>query len=76
MRSVLLCAISEENNIFKEYEEFKNMFINDIKDLFFPKHEEWNHEIILKFGKKSTFGPIYFLSEKELTVLRNYLNKK
>ena len=51
------------------------MFINDTKDLFLPKHEEWNHEIILKSEKKFTFGSIYFLSEKELTILKNYLNE-
>ena len=51
------------------------MFINDMKDLFFPKHEKWNHEIILEPEKKFTFGLIYFLLEKELTVLRNYLNE-
>ena len=51
------------------------MFINDIKDLLFLKHEKWNHEIVLKSGKKFTFGLIYFLSEKELAILKNYLNK-
>ena len=51
------------------------MFINDIKNLLLPKHEEWDHEIILKSEIKPTFGPIYLLSEKKLAVLRNYLNK-
>ena len=75
MRSVSLCAISEKNNIPRKYEKFKDMFINDIKNLFFPKYEKWDHEIILKSEKKSTFGLIYLLSEKELAVLKNYLNE-
>ena len=75
MKPVSLCAISEKNNIFKKYEKFKDIFINDIKNLLFPKHEKWNHEIILESEKKPTFGPIYSLSEKELAILRNYLNE-
>ena len=75
MKPVSLYAISEKNNIFKKYEKFKDMFINDTKDLPLPKHEEWDHEIVLEPGKKPTFGLIYFLSEKELTILRNYLDE-
>ena len=75
MRPVSLCAISEKNDIPKEYEEFKDMFINDTKDLPLPKHEEWDHEIVLEPGKKPTFGPIYSLSEKELAMLRDYLDE-
>ena len=75
MKPVSLCAILEKTNILKKYEKFKNIFVNDTKNLLLPKQEEWNHEIILKSGKKSTFGLIYFLSEKELAILKDYLNE-
>ena len=51
------------------------MFINDIINLFFLNHEEWDYEIILEPEKKPTFGSIYFLLEKELVILKNYLNE-
>ena len=51
------------------------MFINDTKDLLLPKYEEWDHEIILEPGKKFTFGLIYFLSEKKLAILKDYLDE-
>ena len=40
-----------------------------------PKHQPWDHEIKLQSGKKPGFGPIYSLSEKELQVLRGYLDE-
>ena len=40
-----------------------------------PKHQPWDHEIELEPGKEPTFGPIYALSEKELSVLREYLEE-
>ena len=75
MKPRLLCTTPEKINIFKKYEKFRNIFINDIKDLFLSKYKKWNHEIILESEIKSTFGLIYLLSEKELTVLKNYLNE-
>ena len=65
----------EKSDISEKYNEFKKMFINNIKDLFLSKHEKWDHEIILESGIKSTFGPIYSLSAKELKMLRKYLNE-
>ena len=67
MKPVSLYAILKKTNIFKKFKKFKNMFINNIKNLPLPKHEEWDHEIVLKPEKKPTFGLIYSLSEKKLT---------
>ena len=65
----------KKTNIFKKYEKFKNIFINNIKDLSLPRYEEWDHEIILKSKNKFTFGLIYLLLAKELKILREYLNE-
>ena len=40
-----------------------------------PKHQPWDHKIELETGKAPIFGPIYALSEKELKVLRGYLDE-
>ena len=40
-----------------------------------PKYQPWDHKIELEPGKTPTFGPIYTLSEKELKVLRDYLDE-
>ena len=75
MRPVSLYAILEKINISKKYKKFKNIFINDTKNLFLLKYKKWNHEIVLKPEKKPTFGSIYSLSEKKLTMLKIYLNE-
>ena len=40
-----------------------------------PRHQPWDYEIVLAGDKQPTFGPIYALSEKELKVLRQYLDE-
>ena len=40
-----------------------------------PKHQPWDYKIELETGKAPIFGPIYVLSEKELKVLRGYLDE-
>ena len=40
-----------------------------------PKHQPWDHEIKLQQGTEPGFGLIYQLSEKELQVLREYLEE-
>ena len=39
------------------------------------KHQPWDHEIPLKPGTKPAYKPIYSLSEKEMTALRDYIKK-
>src|SRR5467141_154753 len=46
----------------------------EIKKL--PKHSTWDHEINLVEGTTPPFWPIYPLNEKELLVLREYINKQ
>lgn len=40
-----------------------------------PDHQPWDHTIELKEGAKPTWGPLYPLSERELNVLRPWLEK-
>ena len=40
-----------------------------------PKHQPWDYKIELEPGKETTFRPIYTLLEKELSVLREYLEE-
>ena len=39
------------------------------------KHRDWDHKILIKEGKKPTYGPIYALSKTELKALQQYLDK-
>ena len=58
-----------------EYKEFESLFQEETMTAVLPKHQPWDHEIKLQPGKKPGFGPIYSLSEKELQVLRGYLDE-
>jgi transposase InsO family protein len=58
----------------KEYKEFAELFQEELGIEALPKHQSWDHEIVLEDGKQPTFGPIYSLSEKELEVLKDYIN--
>lgn len=59
----------------EEYKEYNTLFQEELTAKALPKHQTWDHEIILEPGKQPTFGPIYILLEKEFTTLRKYLNK-
>jgi transposase InsO family protein len=60
-------------NIPKEYKEFTKLFLEETGPEALPKHQEWDHEIVLEKDAKLPFLPIYGLSEKELEETRNYL---
>jgi transposase InsO family protein len=58
----------------QEYEEFRKLFEEELGKEALPKHQEWDHEIILEEGKKPGFQPIYGMSEKELQELKTYID--
>ena len=59
----------------EQYRPWASMFSEEeIKKL--PKHSTWDHEIKLVEGTTPPYGPIYPLNEKELAVLREYINKQ
>lgn len=60
-------------NIPKEYRKFEKLFLEETGPEALPKHQEWDHEIVLEKGAKPPFLPIYGLSEKELEALRDYI---
>ena len=37
------------------------------------QHKSWNHEILLKLNTKLTFEFIWFLFEKKLKIVQNYV---
>ena len=58
----------------EHYREWASVFSEEeINKL--PEHSSWDHEINLVEGATPPFGPIYPLNEKELSVLRDYINK-
>ncbi|KFY06458.1 hypothetical protein V491_08615, partial [Pseudogymnoascus sp. VKM F-3775] len=61
-------------NIPIEYKEYQRLFREGPKNEALPKHQPWDHEIPLEEGKSPPFGPIYQLSEKELKVLKEYID--
>ena len=62
-------------NIPKEYLRYIQLFQEEVDAKALPKHQPWDHEIELEPGKEPTFRPIYALSEKELQVLRGYIDE-
>ena len=65
----------EPSGIPREYHKWAHLFEEETTAKALPKHQPWDHEIELETGKAPTFGPIYALSEKELKVLRGYLDE-
>jgi len=59
----------------QEYQKWAHLFREEVTAVALPRHQPWDHEIKLEPGTKPTFGPIYALSEKELEVLRKYLDE-
>lgn len=57
------------------YKKFEHLFQEVVDEQALPKHQPWDHEIVLQEGKTPTFGPIYQLSDRELMVLREYIDK-
>jgi hypothetical protein len=49
-----------------EYNEFKKLFEEELGKEALPKHQPWDHEILLEEGKQPGFQPIYGMSEIEL----------
>jgi len=55
------------------YNRWEHLFQEEETTKALPKHQSWDHEIKLESSKEPTFGPIYALSKKELSILRKYL---
>jgi RNase H-like domain found in reverse transcriptase/Reverse transcriptase (RNA-dependent DNA polymerase)/Integrase zinc binding domain/Chromo (CHRromatin Organisation MOdifier) domain len=79
-----LCATSQEpenpaqvsslKKIPTEYKKYELLFQEGPRNEALPKHQPWDHTIPIEKGRIPTFGPIYQLSEKELAVLKDYID--
>ena len=69
-----LAWASLSTNVPIEYKEYQQLFQEGPKNEALPKHQLWDHKIPLEEGKSPPFGPIYQLSEKELKVLKEYID--
>jgi hypothetical protein len=56
----------------REYRDFADVF-SELKANNLPEHRTYDHKIELQEGAEPPFGPIYSLSEVELTTLKEYL---
>jgi RNase H-like domain found in reverse transcriptase/Reverse transcriptase (RNA-dependent DNA polymerase)/Integrase zinc binding domain/Chromo (CHRromatin Organisation MOdifier) domain/Retrotransposon gag protein len=56
-------------------EEFAELFVETLDESALPAHQPWDHEIPIEEGKTPPFGPIYQMSETELAVLKEYIDK-
>ena len=57
-----------------QYHDFKNAFEKKNADIL-PEHRPYNCTIELQDGAQPPFGPIYNLSQTELTTLREYIDE-
>ena len=58
-----------------EYKEYEDIFSKLPLEKGLPEHQPWDHWILLKEGTQPTFGLVYACSERELQVLKAYLEK-
>ena len=64
---------TELSSLPDRYRDYEDVFSEEEASKF-PESTTVEHSIDIEEGKKVPFGPIYRLSEKELSVLRNYLD--
>jgi hypothetical protein len=61
--------------ILDVYRQYAWMFEEELSAKALPKHQPWDCKIKLEEGKEPPFRPIYQLSEKELKILREYIQE-
>ena len=58
-----------------QYRDYQPVYNGQYSDAtVIPLHQSFHHSIDMRGRKKPCWGPIYALSEKELQVLREYLD--
>ena len=58
-----------------EYKEYEEIFREAPRHEALHQHQPWDHVIPIEKGKSPPFRPIYQLSEKELKVLKEYIDE-
>ena len=66
-------TLAAEQDLLPAYDDFKDVFSEDAAGIL-PETSEYDHAIDVAGGEQPPFGPLYSLSEKELSVLRQYLD--
>jgi hypothetical protein len=64
-----------ETRLPTKYEKYRHVFDKAKAERLPPHRPGLDHEILLKPGFKPPWGPIYNLSEEELGILKDYLEK-
>lgn len=67
-------SLTDHTLVPREYHDLLEAFSKQKADQL-PPHRPFDHTIPLEEGKSPPWGPIYSLSEKELAVLRDYLDE-
>ncbi len=70
----ILAATSETVTLPEEYKDFDNVFSTENAG-HLPFHKDHDHAIDLVDGKQRSYGPIYSLSENELSILSTCIDK-
>ena len=65
----------DEDQVPREFREYLDVFSEKGAGILPPFRTDVDHAIDIEEGKKPPFGPLYSLSEKELAVLREYLDE-
>ena len=72
-RRVAAMTTMNANPIPEKYQDFMGVFSKEAAGML-PDHHTMEHRIDLEPGSQPPYGPVYALSEKELEVLREYLD--
>ena len=71
--SLLMAAIAERQELKECYQEYHDVFSDELAGII-AQNSEYDHAIELETGKMPPQMPIYNLSQKELQILREYLD--
>src|SRR5882672_4719771 len=67
-------ADTDMSRIPSEYHDYLDVFSKSKADQL-PKHQPYDHSIVLEDGEMPPMGPIYSLSEVELTTLQEFIQE-
>ena len=71
---ILSAGVDQEPRLPGSLREYEDVFATD-KASILPYHKSSDHKIELFEGKEPPYGPLYNLSERELRILREYIEE-
>jgi hypothetical protein len=57
-----------------QYQDYKSLYYGEVSNVL-PPHQSFDYAIDIQAGKEPTWGPIYSLSGRELSVLKEYIKE-